>query len=125
MRVFLLRLDVAAITAQRPAVRVFREPSRYPAVKRDLALLVPHAVSAATVATTMRRDGGAWLTDLELFDIYEGHQVPAGTRSLAYALTFQSRDSTLADAAVDRVVEAVVQTLAREHGIVLRDGGAH
>lgn len=123
-RVFALRLDVAVLAASRPAVRVFREPSRYPAVKRDLALLVPYAVPAATVAASIRAAGGPWLTHFELFDIYEGQQVAAGTRSLAYALTFQSHDATLADADVETVLQQVVQTLARDHGIVLRDGGA-
>ncbi len=121
--VFSLRLDVAALVAQRAAVRVYHEPSRYPAVKRDLALLVPHTVPAAAVAATIRRAGGEWLTQLALFDIYEGQQVPAGTRSLAYALTFQSHETTLADAQVETVVTTVTRTLAAEHGIVLRDGG--
>lgn len=124
VRVFALRLDVAVLGALRPIVRIFHEPSRYPAVKRDLALLVPHAVPAATVAATIRRAGGEWLTQLELFDIYEGQQVPAGTRSLAYALTFQSPTATLADSQVETVVTTVTQTLAAEHGIVVRDGGA-
>lgn len=88
---------------------VFREPSRFPSVRRDLAFIVPETVAHETVAAAVRASGGEWVTQVRLFDLYRGEKLGAGRKSLAYALTFQSQRRTLTDAEVDAAVEAVIR----------------
>ncbi len=64
--------------------------SSQPAIYEDLAVVVDENTTAAQVATLIRQSGGKLLVDVRLFDIYRGGQVPAGKKSLAYALTFQA-----------------------------------
>ena len=77
--------------------RRWTDLSAQPAVYEDLALVVDEAVAAAQVETLIRQSGGKLLVDVRLFDLYRGGQVPAGKKSLAYALTFQAPDRTLTD----------------------------
>jgi phenylalanyl-tRNA synthetase beta chain len=91
---------------------------RFPAVMRDLALVLDEAVSHKQVADIIK--GFSLVKKAVLFDVYSGKQVAAGKKSLAYSLTFQSPDYTLTDAEVDKVLEAVLRKLGDELGATLR-----
>nr|MBO2508353.1 phenylalanine--tRNA ligase subunit beta [Bacillota bacterium] len=95
-------------------------PPRFPAVLRDVAFIVPEDIPAARAEQVIRAHAGPWLEELELFDVYQGDPVPAGKRSLAYALAYRAADRTLTDAEVDEVHARVRQALERELGAVLR-----
>ena len=92
---------------------------RFPAVRRDLAVLVPPEVPAAGVEATIRAAGGAWLTDVRLFDVYAGLGAAEGQRSLAYALTYQA-EHTLTDQEVAGAHGAVREAVAALPGVTLR-----
>ena len=94
--------------------------SAQPPVYEDLALIVDEAVPAAQVADLIRQSGGKLLVDLRLFDVYRGGQVPAGKKSLAYALTFQAPDRTLTDEDTKKLRGKIVARLEREIGAALR-----
>jgi phenylalanyl-tRNA synthetase beta chain len=98
----------------------YREPSRYPAVRRDIALVVPETVHEAQVRAWIRARGGAHLRELELFDFYRGKHIPGGNVGLGYRLTFRSDDRTLEEGEADAAVDAVLVDLAG-HGISRRD----
>lgn len=93
----------------------------FPAVHEDLALLVDQNIPAADVAEAIRQAGGFLLKDVQLFDVYEGKQIPAGKKSLAYHLTFLSPSKTLTDRDVRRQRERIIQTLDRQLGAKLRE----
>lgn len=93
---------------------------RFPAVSRDLALLVPVSVSAAAVERAIRQAGGPLLHDVLLFDVYTGEQVETGYRSLAYSLTYQAPDRTLTDQEIDESVHNVIVHLAETLAVKLR-----
>ena len=93
---------------------------QFPAVDRDLALLVPSAVPAARIADVLAANGGELLSEVRLFDVYRGPGVPVGHRSLAYRLRFQSHERTLTDAEVDGVVSRLTRSLLDEHGVGVR-----
>jgi len=119
-RVSLFEVDVSALLeADRQPVR-FQAPPRFPAVLRDVAFIVPEDIPAARAEQVIRAHAGPWLEELELFDVYQGDPVPAGKRSLAYALAYRAADRTLTDAEVDEVHARVRQALERELGAVLR-----
>lgn len=89
----------------------------YPAVERDLALLVGDAVTAAAVTDVIRARGGELLEHVALFDHYRGEGVPEGKRSVAFRLRFRAADRTLKDKEVDRSVQGIVGRLKEELGV--------
>lgn len=99
----------------------YREPSRFPASRRDMAFLVDGTIPEARVAEAIRELGGALLVDAVLFDRFTGKPLPEGKVSLAYALAWQAADRTLSDEDV-RVAEGrVVEGLQERFGAQLRD----
>jgi len=96
-------------------------PSKFPQVRRDIAILVDGDISLQTLETTVRAAAGNMLTDLWLFDVYQGDKVPAGQRSLAFALIWQDSTQTLSDEAVKTATDKVVQALTDQHSVQLRD----
>ncbi|MEA3246687.1 MAG: phenylalanine--tRNA ligase subunit beta [Gemmatimonadota bacterium] len=93
-----------------------------PAAEFDLALLVPEGVAAADVERLVRRVAGDTLEALVLFDEYRGDKVPAGTRSLAWRLTFRHPERTLRDKEIEGRRAQVVRALEQEMGIRVRTG---
>jgi len=86
-----------------------------------MALIVDSQVPAAQVAAELREAGGFLLQQVELFDVYEGRQIPAGKKSLAYHLTFQSPSKTLTDREIRRQRERILQRLEQRLGARLRE----
>jgi phenylalanyl-tRNA synthetase beta chain len=94
--------------------------SNYPAVVEDLAFVVPEEVSAHDLAAAIRQAGAPLLVALELFDLYRGEPLPAGKKSLAFQLSFQSQDATLGSAEVSAVRQRIEQAVAQTLGGKLR-----
>jgi phenylalanyl-tRNA synthetase beta chain len=115
-------LDLSAIAEAAPARRRFTPLPKYPAVKRDLAIVVDRGILQGEVEQTIRRGGGRLLESVRLFDVFEGEQLGSGKKSLAYALEFRSPDRTLHDREVDQAVQELVQALHEAHGATLRGG---
>ncbi|HEX6751187.1 MAG TPA: phenylalanine--tRNA ligase subunit beta [Longimicrobium sp.] len=89
----------------------------HPGSERDLALLVPFAVTAAELEETIRGGAGPLLESVAPFDLYEGKGLPEGTRSLAWRLGYRAPDRTLTDREVDASVERVLKALEERHGV--------
>jgi phenylalanyl-tRNA synthetase beta chain len=119
-RVAAAELDLEALLAQVPLAWYVEPISPYPAVLQDLAVVVDEVVAAATVQHVITKAGGFLLKEVELFDVYRGEPIPAGKKSLAYALTFQAPDKTLRDAIVAKQVQRIVASLKKELGAELR-----
>jgi phenylalanyl-tRNA synthetase beta chain len=98
-----------------------REISRFPAVRRDIAVIVDEAVAVQALLDTIRAGAGALLTDLVVFDIYRGAGITAGRKSVAMGLNLQDISRTLTDDESDAVVARVVSDLEREHSATIRD----
>ncbi len=92
---------------------------RYPAAKRDLALVVSRDISALQLEKAIREAGGGLISQVKLFDLYEGKQIPEGERSLAYSITFRCEERTLTDAEVNKAQEKIEKALF-DLGAVLR-----
>lgn len=113
-------IDLEPILAKIPGRYEVEPLPEYPAVMEDIAVVVDKGVAAAAIEGTIRQAGGPLLKRVELFDIYEGAQIPAGKRSLAYHLTFQSRNKTLTDKEVSKNRQRIVQQLNQQFGATLR-----
>lgn len=96
------------------------EVSRFPALRRDLAVVVPDTVRYPDFEAAIRAAAGKILRDLVLFDEYRGHGLRPDTRSLAIGLILQDDSRTLTDRDGDQAVAAVVAALARDFGAELR-----
>ncbi|ACB50671.1 phenylalanyl-tRNA synthetase beta subunit [Crocosphaera subtropica ATCC 51142] len=94
--------------------------STYPAVERDLAFFAALDISVADLTKTMNKAGGKLLTAVELFDDYQGKNVPDGQRSLAFSLAYRSGDRTLTDEDVEPVHDQIRQMLVKEFDVTLR-----
>ena len=116
--VFQLRFE--ALTAAAEPFPLYAPLPRYPAVYRDIALVVADEVAAAQVAQALYRHGRPYLVEARLFDVYTGEPIPPGKRSLAYRLTYRDPERTLTDDMVNKRHEALVAALAQELGAELR-----
>ena len=93
--------------------------AKYPAVTRDLSMLVPKNVLAGQIEAVLEQRGGKILESYELFDIYEGSQIKEGFKSVAYSITFRAKDRTLEEADVTGVMKKILNGL-ESMGIELR-----
>lgn len=96
------------------------ELSRFPSVRRDLALIMPEAVAYAAVHQVVTMAAGNLLRELRLFDVYRGAGIEKGCKSFAIGLIFQDDSRTLGDAEVDRLVTAVIAQCGTELGAQVR-----
>jgi phenylalanyl-tRNA synthetase beta chain len=99
----------------------YAEISRFPAVRRDLAVVVAEAIPVQALLDVVRRSAGALLTGLVVFDIYRGKGITEGFKSVAIGLNLQDISRTLTDVETDAVVARVVADLQREHSATIRD----
>jgi phenylalanyl-tRNA synthetase beta chain len=116
----LFELDLGALQHARPRRPEYREISRFPLVRRDLALIVDRERPAGELLAAIRESGGPSLLSAEIFDRYEGSGVPEGRTSLAFRLVFQRTDRTLTDDEVAAATERVVGVLERRFDGKLR-----
>ena len=112
-QVYVFELALAPLAAR--VVPQHQGLSRFPAVRRDLALDVPKAVAAGAVLATAKAAAGVLGKTVRLFDVYEGKGVEAGRKSLALALTFQAPDRTLGDEEVEGAIAQVREALAKDY----------
>lgn len=117
--VWALEVRLPSEPASRGATSYVRPPS-HPPIDRDLALLVPETMPAGMVADELRRGAGDLLESVELFDVYTGAGIPAGTRSLGFRLRFRAVERTLKDEEVDRAVRSALGRLEEELGVRAR-----
>jgi phenylalanyl-tRNA synthetase beta chain len=113
-------LNFEALAAASRPFPLFTPLPRYPAVYRDIALIVAAEIPGARVAQELYYHGAPWLVEARLFDVYEGSPVPPGKRSLAFRLSYRDPGKTLTDEAVNRRHEALVQALKEKLGAELR-----
>lgn len=118
-KAFLFEIDMAAL-GLRNIVQA-QELSKYPANRRDLAIVVNSEVRFADIAATIKKVGGNQLVDLKLFDVYTGSGVAEGEKSLAIAITLQDLARTLEDKDIQQLVNQVVSALGEEFNATLRD----
>jgi phenylalanyl-tRNA synthetase beta chain len=113
-------LNLGVLMAAAPATRTAPRVGTQPVAKEDLALVVSDDVSATTVVRALRAGAGDLLESVRLFDVYRGPQVPAGHRSLAFALRFRAPDRTLEAAETAAARQSAIDCAAATCGAVLR-----
>lgn len=116
--VFMFELDMDRVS--RKSLSAYEKLSRYPSIRRDLALIVDQSVTAAAISRVLESANIGALKSHSVFDVYEGPGVEAGQKSLALGLIFQDFSRTLEDADINSHVDTLVQLLEKQTGGVLR-----
>lgn len=118
--VYIFELDATTVMKYMAKDLKYKALPKYPATSRDLAMLVDVDVNATDIEKAMTKAAGQNLTQITLFDVYNGKQVEEGKKSLAFSLTFQSNDKTLTDAEIDPAIEKIVAKLQKDFNANLR-----
>ena len=108
---FVAEIDLESIQQLPQQALTFTEISKYPAVKRDIALLVDQQVDNATIEEAIWRKANKFLTNVQIFDLYTGANLATGKKSVAYQLTFQKVDATLTDEEIEQVMQKIINEL--------------
>jgi phenylalanyl-tRNA synthetase beta chain len=116
-------LDLAELQMNLPGVTRYEDVVTYPAVKQDLAFVVPDGVPAGELVDAAREAAGPELRDIRIFDVYPGEKLGLpGKKSIALAVSFQSPERTLSDEDAAALRERIVKALADRYGAELRTG---
>jgi len=116
--VYLFEIDLGALLPFTVGHRMFQPIPRFPPIVRDIALIVDAAVTHQQVQDIVK--SFPLVTEVDIFDVYAGEQVPGGKKSLAYRITYQSVTQTLTDEQVNPVQQKILDKLSRELGATLR-----
>lgn len=120
-RVYAAEIEIKPLIKPGWRLQPIKPISNYPPVVEDLAFVVPEEVTAAQVLEAIRKGGGSLLTRVELFDIYRGQPIPAGHKSLAYKLTYESLEKPLTDSQVVDIRNRIIRRVAQAVGGTLRE----
>lgn len=118
-RAYVAVLDMPLIVEMSTFDRKFEGIAKFPAVNRDLSMVVPKEILAGQIEAMIAQRGGAILESYQLFDIYEGSQIKEGYKSIAYSITFRAKDKTLEEAEVSAAMKKILNGL-ESMGIELR-----
>ncbi len=118
-RAYIAVIDMPEIVERATFDRKYTGIAKYPAVTRDISMVMPKEILVGQVEEIIEKNGGANLESYRLFDLYEGAQIKTGYKSVAYSIVFRAKDKTLEDAEVSEVMEKVLKAL-EETGIELR-----
>jgi phenylalanyl-tRNA synthetase beta chain len=99
----------------------YEEVSKFPAIRRDLAIVVDENLASQAVSDCIKRVAPDTLKNLQLFDVYTGQGIDPGRKSLAFGLTLQKQDQTLTDDEVNDVLSNIMSILNKELGATLRE----
>jgi phenylalanyl-tRNA synthetase, beta subunit, non-spirochete bacterial len=119
-RVYIAEIDLKTLYSTSNVEKHYKALPKFPAVTRDIAMLVSTDVMASEIENIIRRSGGSLIEDLKLFDVYTGKQIPEGKKSVAYSIVYRSETKTLVDEEVNKVHDRVVKELESKLGAQLR-----
>jgi phenylalanyl-tRNA synthetase beta chain len=119
-RTYLFEVNLNSIIEAASVNIKYAPVAKYPAVERDMALLAKDSVPAGAINDVICASGGDILSDVNLFDVYKGTQIPEGYKSLAYSLLFQAKDRTLVDEEVSQAFERITKSLFERLEVELR-----
>ena len=118
-RAYVAVLDMPSVMPHATFDRKYEGIAKYPAVMRDISMVVPKEIMVGQIEDVIAQRGGKILEDYQLFDIYEGDQIKAGYKSVAYSITFRAKDRTLEEADITAAMKKILNGL-EGMGIELR-----
>lgn len=118
--IYVFEIDLDKLLDKKVGKMKYKEISKYPSVKKDLALVIDKSMTSKEVEMNIKKAGGSLLTNIEVFDVYEGTGIPEGKKSLAYSLTFEKSDRTLTDEEINNTMDKIIEFVEKKNGAELR-----
>lgn len=118
-RTYIAVIDLPTVTPLADFDRKYQGIAKFPAVTRDISMVMPKSVLVGEVEKVIEKRGGKLLENYSLFDIYEGAQIKEGFKSVAYTISFRAKDRTLEDKDIQPIMEKILKDLSNM-GIELR-----
>ena len=119
--IYLAEISLTKLMDKKIKAIKYKESSRYPGIKKDLAFVVKKEVTAGEVMNQINKSGGRLLTNIEIFDVYTGENINEDEKSIAYALTFSDSTRTLTDEEVTNVFNKIIVDVEKKCNAKLRD----
>lgn len=120
-RVYVAQIDLEYLLTQVGTKIRFQMLPKYPAIERDIAIVVEENAQSGTIRKAILKAGGKYLEQCDLFDVYAGERLGRGKKSLAYSLAFRSAEGTLTDEAIGEDMQQIFDMLAKDFGATLRE----
>lgn len=117
--VYVMEINLDKLLAKRVGKMKFKEISKFPTIKKDIAVLVSKDITSKDIETLIKKKAGKLLLDIKVFDVYEGKNIDESKRSIAYSLTFGTPDRTLNDDEINSILEGIIKDLENK-GIEIR-----
>lgn len=117
---YVLEMELLPLIPFATHVPQYTKLAKFPGTSRDIAVVVPESVTMQELEGVIRENAGSLLREVRVFDVYTGKQVAAGSKSVAFNLTFQAADRTLTDQEIDPVIKEVVAKVAEVYEAQLR-----
>lgn len=118
-RAYIAVIDMPEIVARATFDRKYEGIAKFPAVNRDISMVVPKNIMVGQIEEVIEKNGGAHLESYSLFDLYEGAQIKPGFKSVAYSITFRAKDRTLEESDISKAMDKILAGL-EAMGIELR-----
>lgn len=118
--VYAFEIDLDKLGEKRVSKMKYKEISKFPSVKKDIAVIVDKNVSASEMQKIIKSNGGKLLINNYVFDLYEGIGIPKGKKSIAFTLEIGAQDKTLTDEEIANVVTKITDALKKKYGAELR-----
>ncbi|MDH6365007.1 phenylalanyl-tRNA synthetase beta chain [Enterococcus sp. PF1-24] len=117
---YVAELDLQKVLTMEKTAFVFKAVTKYPSVSRDIAILIDETVANTTITAQIKEVAGRFLSNVHLFDVYQGANIEANKKSMAYSLTFVNSEATLTDEEVTGSMNKIEKALVEKLGAVIR-----
>ena len=120
--IFIFELDIETLLSVQPVERKFRPFAKYPAVFRDISILLDRRIESSRIVDTILRQGGALTESVDIFDLYEGNKIAASEKAVALRICYRSETRTLDGDEINRLHDSIIEAVRLETGGRLREG---
>ena len=118
--VYVFEIDLDKLLDKKVGKMKYKEVSKFPSVKKDLAVVVDKDVSSSEIGALIKKAAGSSLTKIDVFDVYTGKGIDENKKSIAYSLTFEKMDRTLTDEEINTSLNKIIELLEKKAGAELR-----
>lgn len=111
--IYVFEINLEKLLTKKVGKMKYKELSKYPSVKKDLAVIINKNVTAQEIATLIKKSAGSLLLNTEVFDVYTGKGIEENKKSIAYSLEFGTNDRTLTDEEINNILEKIIANLEK------------
>ena len=118
--VYVCEISMNKLNKQTKPIK-YKASSKYPSITKDMAFILDKNILNSEVIDTIKANGGKYLTNIEVFDVYQGEKIDSNFKSIAYSLTFNSNEETLNDEEITAIFNKIIDSVINKFNAVLRD----